>query len=759
MARRAPAIWYRLSRPLVLDVMSPDLRVHYSCVMAGAPRFAQQTLTLVATLIDLAGVAPAQIVVHPLDDVDPRARRQLESLGIAVAVVEPFHHDFPHCNKLRQLENRRFDDGALVVLCDTDLAFTGPLPEVRSSSIRAKVVDLPNPPLEMWTQVAAAAGLDGALDLSVTSFGNHPTPTVNCNGGLYVLPGATVPTLREAWPRWTRWLIDRPDLLAGPYRVHVDQVGFGLALLERRLPLEHLPLASNYPTHAWVQPKPDVTPGVLHYHDHVDASGFLDLVGQPLVDAQIRRVNDTIRHWRRTHFDNASFWNFRYAHAPALGSGVGSRGEHLNYKQARLLEFIPAGASVLDVGCGDLEVSRVLPNVSYTGIDVSQEAVSLAAQKRPDWRFLAGPLHDLDLRPHDVVVCFDVLIHQRSEAEYRSLIGSLIRLATRDLIVSGYEESPQFQSEMTYFHEPLSVSLTRLAGSASVKAVGQYRDTTIMRVVFPESVGDPSVGSTLRGATEHITPTGRFLSRPGDLISGQFETFGGHTRNELAMVRSLVEPRDVVVDVGAHIGSFAVPLAMHVGPSGVVLAVEPHAGNLELLFQNIVRNDVADRVRVASVVATDADATFRGVPDPTNSGALYFTPEASGDATGCAVDALVEKQIRPRRVSLIKIDVEGLELSVLRSAARTIELDRPIIYCEVVEAQLARQGNTPADLDHFLRSRRYRFFRNRGERNSTHDRFEIVEMASLAEGGGFFDCLAIPEERTAALRATGRLPA
>ncbi len=58
--------------------------------------------------------------------------------------------------------------------------------------------------------------------------------------------------------------------------------------------------------------------------------------------------------------------------------------------------------------------------------------------------------------------------------------------------------------------------------------------------------------------------------------------------------------------------------------------------------------------------------------------------------------------------------------------------------------QLARFGVTVAELDAFLRSFGYRFYRNTGERNSGHDRFEQTELATLAEGGNFFDLLALP---------------
>jgi hypothetical protein len=94
-----------------------------------------------------------------------------------------------------------------------------------------------------------------------------------------------------------------------------------------------------------------------------------------------------------------------------------------------------------------------------------------------------------------------------------------------------------------------------------------------------------------------------------------------------------------------------------------------------------------------------------------------------------------------------------MELSVLRSARRVIERDRPILYFEVVVEQMARFGITKGDIEAFLRSHDYRFFRNVGERNSTNDAFTLAEVQTLDEGGVFFDVLAVPRASARLARA------
>jgi hypothetical protein len=63
----------------------------------------------------------------------------------------------------------------------------------------------------------------------------------------------------------------------------------------------------------------------------------------------------------------------------------------------------------------------------------------------------------------------------------------------------------------------------------------------------------------------------------------------------------------------------------------------------------------------------------------------------------------------PDRVAdVIKIDVQGFEMEVLRGAVRTIERCRPAVLCEVTPRALERAGSGVDALLEFFRSRSYR---------------------------------------------------
>ena len=247
--------------------------------------------------------------------------------------------------------------------------------------------------------------------------------------------------------------------------------------------------------------------------------------------------------------------------------------------------------------------------------------------------------------------------------------------------------------------------------------------------------------------TERIeTMYGLFEAWAGDLITSQLRDFSAHTRNELAMLEQFIRSGDRVLDVGAHIGTFAIPFAGFVGVGGRVVAFEANPDNLALLRTNIALNGLAERIEAHQGVVTSRREPCAMRPGQEgNSGTCFFEPAREGEAGHDVVhlDEWIARSSGPRRFDLVKVDVEGAEMDVLRSCARHTAEHRPALYLEINLAALEVFGATARDIDDHLRAHGYRLFRNVGERNSSHDRFRIVELGSLAEGGGFFDVLAL----------------
>lgn len=240
------------------------------------------------------------------------------------------------------------------------------------------------------------------------------------------------------------------------------------------------------------------------------------------------------------------------------------------------------------------------------------------------------------------------------------------------------------------------------------------------------------------------TPFGRFHTFDDDLITQQLLDYGAHTRNELSMLIDHIGGARTVVDIGAHVGTYAIPIAFALGADARVLAIEGNPSTYELLCRNVGLNGLAHRVRTANAVCGGASPiSVSSQMIDGNTGASYFIQDPSSHLyTQDSLALLCASGFA--RPDLIKIDVEGMELLVLKSFEPIIRDRKPALYLEVVRAQLGRHNASPEDIERFLRPFGYRFFRNVGDRNSNHDRYDRVELSSLTEGGEFFDLLATP---------------
>ena len=245
---------------------------------------------------------------------------------------------------------------------------------------------------------------------------------------------------------------------------------------------------------------------------------------------------------------------------------------------------------------------------------------------------------------------------------------------------------------------------------------------------------------------------GAFESFENDLITDQIRSFGAHTRNELAFVLDQIRLGDHCVDLGAHIGTYAIPMAQKAGPSGRVLAVEGDAGSHALLERNLKRNGLQKTaLAIEAVLGDGLSSGFMRRNIDGNTGAGFFEPAPSTDASDnsicplSAMDILV--QYRMAKPDFIKIDVEGMEHIVLQDLIPILEKSLPALYIEIAANQLQRHGSSPADIQALLRRLGYRFYRNTGERNSTSDNYSPAEIADLEVVDGLFDILALPKCR------------
>jgi FkbM family methyltransferase len=224
-------------------------------------------------------------------------------------------------------------------------------------------------------------------------------------------------------------------------------------------------------------------------------------------------------------------------------------------------------------------------------------------------------------------------------------------------------------------------------------------------------------------------------------LTGDFET------STSDIVTKLLRIGDTAVDVGANIGYFSLLFGQCVGPAGKVFAYEPVPALYQKLTHNLALNDFS-HVFTSELALSDQSgkAEFHiGPSENTGLSSLRASQKSSGSipVSLAEFDSL---NLDTTRLRLIKIDVEGAELKVIRGMLHTLRIRRPYLIVEITDRFLRDLGDSAEALLSTLTELRYRCFMigNNG----------VVEINSYASAvPEQWNALFVPEESLEAVSA------
>lgn len=233
----------------------------------------------------------------------------------------------------------------------------------------------------------------------------------------------------------------------------------------------------------------------------------------------------------------------------------------------------------------------------------------------------------------------------------------------------------------------------------------------------------------------------RFWFRTSDREMGFSMATGQYEPETVDLLPKLVAPTDFCLDIGAQTGFFSMHLASLVGEDGGVYSFEPLHANFEVLDKNTRENKFSNIIRAYQVGCSDHE----GELDFIHAAGMLVASNDSQDSERVSVKCIRPDDVVERRISFVKLDVEGHEPMVLGGMSRILS-DRPLILTELNEYWLRRAGWSGRSYMELLTSKGYTLMdiTTREWLDGSSASFEELDAVNI---------LAIPNERSDEVRA------
>ena len=189
--------------------------------------------------------------------------------------------------------------------------------------------------------------------------------------------------------------------------------------------------------------------------------------------------------------------------------------------------------------------------------------------------------------------------------------------------------------------------------------------------------------------------------------------YGEFSELELIIMLNFINKGDSVIDIGANIGAFTIPFAKKVGKNGKVYGFEPQKFIYKILEKNINSNKL-DNVKIFNyglgksnhnITISDFDYSQLGC-----FGGIGFNKKYDNSFSAKKLNSIQKVQIKRiddilklKKCNFVKIDVETMELDVLKGGRTFVSNHRPVIWYE-------NHIGPRCKVNSYLRNLKYRLF-------------------------------------------------
>jgi FkbM family methyltransferase len=215
-----------------------------------------------------------------------------------------------------------------------------------------------------------------------------------------------------------------------------------------------------------------------------------------------------------------------------------------------------------------------------------------------------------------------------------------------------------------------------------------------------------------------------------------------------AALNFFLKTSDIFIDCGANVGYFSVLGNSLVGKTGKVISIEANPVTFSLLEANLKINHFGIPIHCALTNEAGEVELFM----PTEGGDVYSSLRKGGLVKGKSIQSFkvlgrtlddVVKELSLSKVDLVKIDIEGAELDVLKSASHLLSSFRPLVITEYGTNTWPKFGATSEDLKKLAEKHSYQL---RIFNLKTKNLVPVKEETWLS---GYANIILIPEERLA----------
>ncbi len=159
---------------------------------------------------------------------------------------------------------------------------------------------------------------------------------------------------------------------------------------------------------------------------------------------------------------------------------------------------------------------------------------------------------------------------------------------------------------------------------------------------------------------------------------------------DIYFLKHLVRSGDYCIDIGAHLGYFTIELSRLCGNNGRVYAIEPMSKFYNTLAAIVEKKHLKNIILYPYAMGGDSPFVEMGIPKVNNAKKFAYARVMRSSTFLEYVESEQVKNVvgdelfrELPRLDFIKCDVEGLELSVMRSFCEIIHKHRPIVLCEL----------------------------------------------------------------------------